>query len=129
VLLSLGGFDERLRRGQDVDLSYRVVQSGYALAFVPEAIVYHHNEDTLPGLFREGFRHGFYAVQVRKRHDAFLADFGYRTVHLSAYADIITKLMGSFREGDIRSRCEAVFGAGKKAGTVAGSIRFGRLDL
>lgn len=130
LLRSLGGFDERFRRGQDVDLAYRIVRSGFILVFVPEAIVYHRNEDTLAGLFREGFQHGFCAVQVRKRHDALVADVGYRRVRLEDYTNILEGLLRSIRgAGDVRSRCEAVFNAGKKVGALAGSIRFCRLDL
>ncbi len=44
VLEEFGGFDERFRRGEDVDLSYRVIQAGYTLTFAPTAVVYHHNE-------------------------------------------------------------------------------------
>ena len=80
VLDELGGFDERFPRCQDVDLSYRVVQAGYRLAFVPEAVVYHRNEPTLPGLFREGFVHGFHGVRARKRHAEFLRRFGHGRV-------------------------------------------------
>ena len=67
VLEELGGFDERFLRGQDVDLSYRILQSGRTLAFAPDAIVRHHNERTLGGLAREGFTHGFHGVQADKR--------------------------------------------------------------
>ena len=54
VLEELGGFDERFRRCEDVDLSYRMIQAGYRLAFAPAAVIYHHNEENLAGLFREG---------------------------------------------------------------------------
>ena len=130
VVAELGGFDEDLRRGEDVDLSYRIFQSGYKLSFVRDAVVYHRNEGTQFGLFREGFQHGFYGVQVRKRHDAFLSSLGHRHLDRRAYADVADGLWRwARRDDDVNSRCEAVFGAGKKAGKLAGSIRFCHLDL
>jgi GT2 family glycosyltransferase len=130
VVAEVGGFDEGLRRGEDVDLSYRIFQSGYKLSFVPDAVVYHRNEGNQLGLFREGFQHGFYGVQVRKRHDVFLSSLGHRHVNRRAYADVADGLWRwARRDDDVNSRCGAVFGAGKKAGKLAGSIRFGHLDL
>ncbi len=130
LVAELGGFDECLRRGEDVDLSYRMFRSGYKLSFVPDAVVYHRNEGTQLGLFREGFQHGFYGVQVRKRHDAYLSSLGHRRLDRRAYADVAGGLWRWARhDDDLNSRCKAVFGAGKKAGKLAGSIRFGQLDL
>jgi cellulose synthase/poly-beta-1,6-N-acetylglucosamine synthase-like glycosyltransferase len=130
VLRELGGFDQRFRRGEDVDLSYRIVQAGYELAFVPEAVVRHHNEDSLPGLFREGFAHGFHGVRARKRHEDFLRQFGHGRVNRRAYADIGSRLRDWAHGRDrARSSCEAVFNSGKKAGQLLGSVRFRHLDL
>jgi cellulose synthase/poly-beta-1,6-N-acetylglucosamine synthase-like glycosyltransferase len=117
VLYELGGFDPWFRRGEDVDLSYRVVQAGYRLAFVPDAVVYHRNERTLAGLFREGCAHGFYGVRTRRRHARFLHELG----HGRSRAAPWTRAAGA------RSRCEAAFLAGKAAGDLVGTLRFARL--
>jgi O-antigen biosynthesis protein len=130
VLRGLDGFDEGLGRVEDVELSYRIVQGGYRLAFVPEAVVYHHNEATLPGLFREGFVHGFHGVRARKRHEDWLHRYGHGAVNARGYALIGFRLLDWFRGRDApRSGCEAVFNSGKKAGKLFGSLRFGHLDL
>ena len=130
MICALGGFDERFRRAEDVDLSYRISQAGYRLAFVPEAVVYHRNEDSLPGLFREGFAHGFHGVQARKRHETMLSALGHPAVNTRAYGDIAAGLLRwARRADDANSRCLAVFNAGKKAGKLAGSARFCHLDL
>src|SRR5262249_268139 len=68
VLERVGLFDEGLLRCEDVDLSYRIGAAGYRLAFAPDAVVYHRNERSVVGLFREGVQHGFYAVPVVRRH-------------------------------------------------------------
>jgi glycosyltransferase involved in cell wall biosynthesis len=130
VLLELGGFDERFRRCEDVDLSYRVTQAGYALAFAPEAVVYHRNETSLPGLFQEGFAHGFHGVRARKRHEAFLRQFGYSRINRRAYAEIGNRVLDWARGRDrARAGCDAAFNSGKKAGKLLGSARFGHIDL
>jgi glycosyltransferase involved in cell wall biosynthesis len=130
VLRELGGFDERFRRCQDVDLSYRAVQAGHRLAFVPDAVIYHRNEDSLAGLFREGFVHGFNGVHARKRHESFLRRHGHGRGGRPRYSDIGARLRDWARGRDTpRSRCDAVFSSGKKAGKLLGSLRFGHLDL
>lgn len=129
VLQELGGFDEGFRRCQDVDLSYRVSQAGYALRFVPEAVVYHRNESTLPGLFREGFVHGFHSVSALKCHRDYVGAFGHRSVSLRGYAQIASWLGEWARRRDPVAACQAVFNSGKKAGKLVGSLRFGHLEL
>jgi GT2 family glycosyltransferase len=130
LLRKLGGFDERFVRTQDVDLSYRTVQAGYRLAYAPEAVVYHRNESSLSGLFREGWTHGFHGVRARKRHAAFLAAHGHAQVNLRGYSELAAGALRWVRGRDEEpERCLTVFNAGKKAGKLAGSLRFGHLDL
>ena len=130
VLDELGGFDVGFPRCQDVDLSYRVVQAGYRLAFVPEALVYHRNERTLPGLFHEGFVHGFHGVHARKRHAEFLRGYGHGRGGAPRLAQIGSQLYAwARRQNPGRARCEAAFNSGKKTGRLLGSARFGRLDV
>jgi GT2 family glycosyltransferase len=130
VLDELGGFDERFRRCEDVDLSYRMTQAGYTLAYAPEAVVYHHNEETLAGLFREGFAHGFHGVLALKHHEEFVRPFGHSRLDGQGYIRIGARVLDWVRGRDPdRSRCDAVFNSGKKAGKLVGSMRFGHLDL
>ena len=130
VLEELGGFDERFRRCEDVDLSYRLTQAGYMLAFVPEAVVYHHNEENLAGLFREGFQHGFHGVHALKHHQEFLRGFGHARVDGQGYIAIGGRMLDWARGRDRGiSGCDAVFNSGKKAGKLVGSVRFGHIDI
>jgi glycosyltransferase involved in cell wall biosynthesis len=69
VLEESGLFDERLRRGEDGDLSYRIGSAGYRLVYRPAAVVYHHGDpQSLLGTVREGWLHGFYRIPVVLRH-------------------------------------------------------------
>lgn len=70
VLCGAGLFDERLLRVQDVDLAWRIRQSGYRLVYAPAATVRHRNERTVWGLMHEGYVHGFHAIRVIDKHAA-----------------------------------------------------------
>jgi glycosyltransferase involved in cell wall biosynthesis len=68
VFDEVGPFDESLLRGEDVGFSYRAVRAGYRLVYCSNAIVYHRNESSLVGLFREGWTHGYHGVAVHRRY-------------------------------------------------------------
>lgn len=66
---SVGGFNSDLRRGEDVDLFYRLAQSGLQGCFVPDALAwYHHdNEASLTSDIRES---SSFAALVHRLRDA-----------------------------------------------------------
>ena len=47
-----GGFDERLRRAEDIELAIRLDKAGCTFAFEPRAAVRHHSEHTLEAWLR-----------------------------------------------------------------------------
>jgi glycosyltransferase involved in cell wall biosynthesis len=123
-------FDEALRRGEDGDLSYRIFQAGYRFVYQPDAVIYHQNERTLAGLFREGFQHGFYAVPVIKKHHAFVKQFGHRRFIKASYLALAASLWRYVRGEDVEaSLCSFVFNTGKKIGKIFGSARFCYVDV
>jgi glycosyltransferase involved in cell wall biosynthesis len=130
VLKEASFFDENLLRCEDVDLAYRIYQKGYHLNFDPEAIVYHRNESSYRGLSYEGFLHGYYSIQLLKKHRPFVRQFGHRRWNPRSYNQLCHHLIGSF-SGVQRnhSRCEFVFNSGKKLGKVIGSLRWRYVDL
>ena len=52
------GFDASLRTCEDYDFCIRWQHAGFPAAFVPEAVVYHAHDLTLPGFLRQHFRYG-----------------------------------------------------------------------
>ncbi|GAG20010.1 unnamed protein product, partial [marine sediment metagenome] len=68
LLLEVGMFDEDFIRGQDTDLSFRLCRMGYRVSYANEAVVYHRNEKTLRGIFKEGFTHGYWKSKFLKKH-------------------------------------------------------------
>jgi len=93
VLKELGLFDEKFIRGQDVDLSFRILKKGYELVYEPKAIVYHRNENTLLGLFLEGYAHGFNSLRIIKKHKDFMKQFGYRRFNPKSYYELLSYLI------------------------------------
>jgi glycosyltransferase involved in cell wall biosynthesis len=130
VLKRVNLFDECFIRCEDVDLSYRILQSGYIFAFQPHALVYHRNESTYSGLFCEGFLHGLYAVQTIKKHRDYLSAVGHRRFNRASYTAIFASLLHALLAEDrAPGICSFVFNSGKKIGKIAGSLRFCHLDL
>lgn len=130
VLKQVDLFDEGLTRCSDVDLSFRLLQSGYTFIFQPEAIVYHRNERTLWGVFKEGLTHGYHSLPVLRKHRLFLKHSGHRRFNRRRYVIILSSLIHSLRRQDPQqSRCRFTFESGKVIGKVFGSIKFFYLDL
>jgi len=130
VLKEANFFNEVFIRCEDVDLSHRIYVAGYKIAYVPEAIVYHRNERTLSGLFREGYLHGLHSVQFIKHYNNFLTRSGHRRINLSSYKMIISDFKDFItnRKG-IDSLCSATFNSGKKVGKILGSLKYSYLDI
>jgi cellulose synthase/poly-beta-1,6-N-acetylglucosamine synthase-like glycosyltransferase len=73
VFLQNGGFDTRLSDAEDVDLSYRLSERGYKMAFAAEAIVYHPHPESLIEYVRRKFVYAFWRAHVYARHPRKLA--------------------------------------------------------
>lgn len=70
VLEATGGFDVNYRKasGEDNDLSYRIIQKGWLIAFRPEAKVSHHHPERLWQYLKEQYRHGFWRAKLYEEH-------------------------------------------------------------
>lgn len=58
ILRRLGGFDSRLRSGEDIDVLLRTVLAGHVLTYEPGAVAWHTHRRELPALRRTMFRYG-----------------------------------------------------------------------
>jgi GT2 family glycosyltransferase len=125
VLRTVGLFDETFLRGQDADLSYRIVQAGYQLVYEHEAVVYHRNKKTVSGLFMEGYTHGFHSVHLNKKHRVFLQQHGYRRFSKNSYVALWSSLVDAVLTNQSDSaRYYFLFNLGKKVGRWCGSLRY-----
>ena len=68
VAKSLGGFDESMRVGEDVDFVWRLVRSGASARYEPRAVVYHDPRPTLRALLKQRFSYGTSAGPLSDRH-------------------------------------------------------------
>ena len=72
----LGGFS-KMRFGEDIDFSYRIVEAGHKTALIPEAWVWHKRRTDFRKFFRQVFNSGIARINLTKRHPGTL-----KLVHL-----------------------------------------------
>ena len=67
VYQELGGFS-KMRFGEDIDFSYRIVEAGYKTALIPEAWVWHKRRTDFRKFFRQVCNSGRARINLEKRH-------------------------------------------------------------
>lgn len=67
VYLKLGGFS-KMRFGEDIDFSYRIVEAGYKPRLFPEAWVWHKRRTDFRKFFRQVYNSGIARINLEKRH-------------------------------------------------------------
>ena len=67
VYQQLGGFS-KMRFGEDIDFSYRIVEAGYKTALLPDAWVWHKRRTDFRTFFRQVFNSGIARINLEKRH-------------------------------------------------------------
>jgi glycosyltransferase involved in cell wall biosynthesis len=70
VLERLDGFDDNYPRasGEDNDLSYRILEAGFTIAFRREALVDHLHQESIFRYLKEQARHGYYRILLYRTH-------------------------------------------------------------
>jgi mycofactocin glycosyltransferase len=68
ALLEVGGFDEDLRIGEDVDLVWRLIKRGWTVRYAPESVVEHRPRRSLVALARQRYTYGRSAALLERRH-------------------------------------------------------------
>jgi len=76
VYLQLGGFS-KMRFGEDIDFSYRIVEAGYNPQLFPDAWVWHKRRTDFRKFFRQVYNSGIARINLEKRHPGTL-----KLVHL-----------------------------------------------
>ena len=67
VYQQLGGF-AKMRFGEDIDFSYRIVEAGYQPRLLPEAWVWHKRRTDFKKFFRQVYNSGIARINLEKRH-------------------------------------------------------------
>ena len=76
VYLQLHGFS-KMRFGEDIDFSYRIVEAGYKPQLFPDAWVWHKRRTDFRKFFRQVYNSGIARINLMKRHPGTL-----KLVHL-----------------------------------------------
>jgi len=88
---AVGGFDEALRFGEDVDLDWRLVEAGWRCRFEPEVVVEHEARPSLIGWVRQQFDYGTSAAPLAQRHPGALAPLRVSGWSVAAWALVATR--------------------------------------
>ena len=75
LLLTSGGFDERFRRAEDIELAYRLEQHGVEFIFCMCAIGYHYAERSFKSWIDIPYTYGRYEVLFSHEQQSALLDF------------------------------------------------------
>jgi len=67
VYLKLGGF-AKMRFGEDIDFSYRIVETKYSSRLFPKAWVWHKRRTDFDKFFKQVFNSGIARINLEKRH-------------------------------------------------------------
>ena len=67
IYQQLGGFT-KMRFGEDIDFSYRIVEAGYRPRLFPDAWVWHKRRTDFKKFFRQVYNSGIARINLEKRH-------------------------------------------------------------
>lgn len=124
ALRSLGGWDESLYQGHDIDLSWRAQLAGFPIAFAPGAIVYRRHRATLAAFARQQFSYGIASAGLHRRYRAHLQPSPLVSLRALGY----TALTALDLLGPAERRGRWVGVAARRLGMLAGTIREGVLS-
>jgi len=79
----VGGFDEFLWPGEDVELDYKIRQKGYKISYNPKAIVFHHRPKSIKGLYKMMQRYGWSQAYLVRKYGVF------RKLHYVPFAEVL----------------------------------------
>ena len=86
VLLELGGFDPQFRvAGDDVDVCWRIQESGLSVGFEPAAMVWHHRRDSVRGYLRQQRGYGRAEALLERKWPERYNAFGHAIWHGRVY--------------------------------------------
>lgn len=92
VLRDLGGFDEAMRVGEDVDLVWRLVGAGHRARYEPASVVHHRPRASFAAMVRQRMGYGRSAAALAERHSGALAP-----VRMSAWSAGVWALVAARR--------------------------------
>lgn len=116
---TLGGFDEDLLVGEDIDLCWRLQFAGYKFSTVPDAVVAKRERQTASEIFRHGLTHGRSGPRLYRKHRASGIRRDFRGT-AKAWGWLVLEIPWLYRR-ELRRRWLRV--AGVRAGRLLGSLQ------
>ena len=125
----VGGFDENMKVGEDVDFSWRLQLQGYAIADAPNAIIhYRYRQDHAPAA-RQTVQYSMAHVRLYKRYATQGMPRWPLSWVLDEYRWLAWNLDCWVRPGEHQRRQKWIQRAAERAGRLLGSMRYGALYL
>lgn len=131
-LREVGGFDEDLISGNDVDVCYKLGLRGYQIVLVSDAVVEHEDRATVPQHFRRFYRYAVYQVLLYAKYkhisgkrwvlDTYPLQRAARA--MATTPRCVAGLARGSAEPASRALLQLVEAAGVLCGDLAGAIRF-----
>jgi glycosyltransferase involved in cell wall biosynthesis len=75
ILLDSGGFDERFRRAEDIELAYRLEEYGVEFCFTMTAVGLHYAERSFQSWLQTPYSYGRYDIVFSRERHAWLLSF------------------------------------------------------
>ncbi|HEX2783240.1 MAG TPA: mycofactocin biosynthesis glycosyltransferase MftF [Ilumatobacteraceae bacterium] len=73
VLRAIGGFDETMRSGEDVDMVWRLLEAGHRCRYEPSSIVHHRPRTSFSAWARQRVTYGRSAAVLDRKHPGAVA--------------------------------------------------------
>jgi GT2 family glycosyltransferase len=119
VFAEVGGFDDTIMLGTDVDLCWRVQLAGHRLQYVPDAVVGYRYRETFRGIFAQARTYGTAGPALYRRYrDRGMPRRPWR-IALRFHAAALVRLVRSRSRSDLAA-CAFLFGF--RFGLVAGCL-------
>lgn len=88
ALRAIGGFDETMRSGEDVDMVWRLIDAGLRGRYEPATTVHHRPRATMREWARQRFSYGRSAATLDRRHPGTVAP-----LRMSGWSAVVWQLM------------------------------------
>lgn len=124
VFEEIGGFDESLVSGEDVDLSIRAGWHGLRLGFARRALLHCRLPHTLPAVFRQGVKYGAGGARIEAKYRRIGRPINHVLSQHTSRARFGLAPFGRLLTARTRSELgSALFLIGRRAGYLGASVR------
>ncbi len=96
IFLSLGGFDETMSVGEDVDLCWRLRDKGFETEYRPAGAVFHRHRNEMKAFFTRRFQYGTSEPFLNKKHSDRVKKMFYLPSAILLWALVLVSFLSGF---------------------------------